>query len=146
MTEYDKTEQAYKNGYDTAIKEIEALKAENERLKENYKWLSDSYNDLQGVVDRAYFESVKTLKEITKLKAENAELKGRLSKAVELPCEFCRHNIDYVGAIQTIGNKDHICILPRQTKANYCPKCGRKIEAAEARLKELKKGGNNGIL
>lgn len=115
-------------------KENEHLTAENERLSKQLSdgkcvYLSDSETS-EGCV-QSPCPNYKTVEDILK---ENAELKARLDKAVELPCVY-----------NTFSNKRQKCygswyVLRKTDHGSFvCENCFTK-ERAFARLAELKGG------
>lgn len=110
------------------------------------------------------FSYADTLAYIERLKAENAELRERLSKAVELPCKvgdtifYVQYFCDYKGCdsttqqfccgckemIEREKHKEKYVICEKSFVLKDLEKIGKKYfttrEAAEARLAELKGG------
>lgn len=115
-------------------------------------------------VNEACRIGMEAIRKVKELKAENAALKERLEKAVELPCKvgdkvYCIHGMSNPEMLEWQVNEIRI------TDHNYMLQLGRAgtkdyrneasqfygkwwfvtREAAEARLKELERGGVNDI-
>jgi len=134
----------YANIFVLMFQENEALKAENERLTKEKTELRESYDWSNKCCEEYRLKSESRYRANLKLRKENAELRARLEKAVELP-KFLygvppsfgiKNEIDVIQITEYDGkieDKKEVYIYPEDI--------GKYVfltrEAAEARLKKL---------
>ena len=101
---------------------------------------------IQAYIDRLFdlenkIESGELIskKQYEQLQAENAELRARLGKAVELPCiePMTTWDWDEEKGIEEKHFGDYYQVLYRDEDGEFIASLGMKKEEAEARLKEL---------
>lgn len=113
--------------------EIARLTAENQRLKEEAA-------EQKSIAANEYAIQMEWFRIACDYKAENAELRERLSKAVELPCiePMTTRDWDDTTGLGKNNFGKYWQVLYRDENGEFIAYTGATKEEAEARLKELK--------